>query len=79
MDGVREQQPGIHVSRSECCTKLDLVTDAWIFSPLHFVVVNYKLLFQNFDCVKAIRLLFFSKHDLSEVALSEDGQKVKII
>jgi hypothetical protein len=46
---------------------------------LHFVVLNDEFLLQHLDGVQLLRALGLSKHDLSEVTLSEHSKEIEMI
>jgi hypothetical protein len=46
---------------------------------LHLIVLNDEFLFQHFDGIQLFRALGLSKHDLSEVTLSEHSKEVEMI
>lgn len=46
---------------------------------LDFIVLNDKLLLQNLDGIKLLGTLGFSKHNLTEVTLSEHSQEIEVV
>jgi len=48
-------------------------------SAFDFIVLDYELLFKNFDGVQFLRCLCLGEHDFAKIALSEDGEEVEVI
>lgn len=47
--------------------------------PFNFIVLDDELLLQNLDSPQLLRLLLLGEHDLSEITLTQHGQKVKVV
>ena len=47
-------------------------------SPLHFIIVNDELFFQNFDRIEIVCLLLFRQHNFSEVTLAKNREEIEI-